>query len=392
MTKISIVSMNLSTNCTARCLVLAEALAPLYEVDLIGTTFGRDIWPPIKGMNGTLPIKAVPGDLLPGYLPQIRKLLSLIDGDVIIACKLRFPSFGIALIKRAISGTPVILDIDDDEVAQTALGLQAPLTHQLRHTNGALFTRLIQPAHRLADGVFSVSEPFRKHYGGVIVPHGRDAEIWDPARFDRAAIRRRFGFAEDDIVIGFLGTLQRSKGTDLLASAAARTNNPRIRVMIAGMAADGDDYIDELRRRFGDRILLLPPFPAAMAPEYQVAVDVIVLPQRNVAESFGQMPAKLTEAMAMGKTIIASAISDIPKYLEGCGLLVPPDDEEAITEKLNWIAANREAAVHLGQKARERFLRDMTYATARDVMVPEIERIVARRKRRSGKHAPSKLV
>ena len=87
----------------------------------------------------------------------------------------------------------------------------------------------------------------------------------------------------------------------------------------------------------------------------------------------GRMPAKLTDAMAMGKIIIASALSDIPKYLDGCGLLVPPDDEAAITEKLVWISSNRAAAEALGRKARDRFLRDMTYDTMRATMTPVIE-------------------
>lgn len=380
MTKISIISMNLATNCTNRCLLLADALAPKYNVELAGTSFGpggRGLWAPIK--DAGLPIKAVTGDLLPGYLPQIRDLLRLLDGDLIIACKPRFPSFGVSLIKRALRGTPVILDIDDDELVMTEPGRQASLVHKLRSTNGFLFTRALHPLHRMANGVFCVSEVFRKTYGGIIVPHGRDPTVFDPAKFDRQALRRQLGFPDDAIVIGFIGTPHPQKGTDLIATAAARTGDPRIRVMIAGATA-GDSHTEELRRCFGERVLLLPPFPASKVPDYLAAVDVVVLPQRNVPASYGQMPAKLTDAMAMGKIIIASSISDIPRYLEGCGLLVPPDDEAAITQKLIWVANNRAAAEELGRKARMRFLRDMTTAAMREAMVPMIERILRRQR------------
>jgi glycosyltransferase involved in cell wall biosynthesis len=381
MTKISIVSMNLSTNCTARCLALAEALAPSYEVELVGSVFGgggRALWPPIKDTK--FPMRSVAGDLLPGYLPHMRALLRLMDGDVIIACKPRLPSFGLAMVKRATSGTPVILDVDDDELAQTVPGKQASLVSKLRNTSGYLHTRLVHPLHTRVDAVLTVSEFFRERYGGVIVPHGRDANLFDPARFDRQAIRRQLGFGDDDLVVGFIGTAQRQKGTDLVATAAEKANNPRMRVLIAGAAAEGDDFTDELRRRFGDRIVLMPPFPLSKVPELHAAADVIVLPQRNVPESLGQMPAKLTDAMAMGKIIIASALSDIPKYLDGCGLLVPPDDEAAITEKLVWIANNRAAAEALGRKARDRFLRDMTYDHMRATMAPVIEGLLRKRR------------
>lgn len=382
MTKISIVSMNLSTNCTARCLVLAEALRGRYEVEMIGSTFGlggKGLWPPIENID--FPIKAVTGDLLPGYLPHVRALLRLMDGDVIIACKPRFPSFGVALIKRAMSGTPVILDVDDDELAQTVPGRQASLVSKLRNTSGYLFTRLVHPLHGRADGVLCVSEFFRQRYGGAIVPHGRDAKIFDPARFDRAALRRRLGFADEHLVVGFIGTAQRQKGTDLVVTAAEKADIPSLRVMVAGAAAAGDPYTEELRGRFGDRIVLLPTFPLAQVAELHAVVDVIVLPQRNVPESFGQMPAKLTDAMAMGKIIIASAMSDIPKYLDGCGLLVPPDDEGAITAKLRWIAKNRAAAEELGRRARARFLKDMTYDYMRETMTPLIEDLLRKRRR-----------
>lgn len=379
MAKISIVSMNLSTNCTGRSLILAEALASRYEVELVGSAFGADgrVWSPIT--DSGIPIKVVRGDLLPGYVPYIREQLRLMDGDLIIACKPRFPSLGIALIKRAMHGTPVILDVDDDELAQTAPGRHASLANKLRNTSGHLWTRLIHPLHRHADGVFCVSEYFSERYGGIIVPHGRDARLFDPARFDREAIRRRLGFAEGDLVVGFVGTAQPQKGTDLVVSAAVKAGNPRLRVLIAG-AAPGDPYTDSLRARFGDHVVLLPMFPLEQVPELQAAIDVIVLPQRNVPESFGQMPAKLTDAMAMGKIIIASTMSDIPKYLDGCGLLVPPDNEAAITERLVWISRNRAAAEALGRMARARFLKDMTYESMREAMTPTIESLLRNRR------------
>ena len=36
------------------------------------------------------------------------------------------------------------------------------------------------------------------------------------------------------------------------------------------------------------------------------------------------MPLKAVDAMAMGRPIVASAVSDLPEVLDGCGRLVPP--------------------------------------------------------------------
>jgi glycosyltransferase involved in cell wall biosynthesis len=38
------------------------------------------------------------------------------------------------------------------------------------------------------------------------------------------------------------------------------------------------------------------------------------------------MPCKMFEAMAMGKPIVASAVSDLPEVLEDCGKSAAPGD------------------------------------------------------------------
>lgn len=369
-----------------RCINLAEALQQNYEIEIVGTTFGvgskwgQGLWPPLVGYDA--PIRSVSGDYLPGYIPHIRALLSLITGHVVIACKPRFPSFGVALIKRLLSGTPVILDVDDDERSMTEGGRNATWLRKLRDTNGFMYTRLVHPLCARADAVFSVSEHFRRTYGGVIVPHGRDPQIYDPSHYDGRATRQKLGIGDDDFVIGFIGTPHPHKGTDLLVSAATRTGNEHVRVMIVG-AIPGDPYGQELQARFGNRVIFVPSQPLDRVPNYLAAADAVALPQRNLSESRGQMPSKLTEAMAMGKAVIASRVSDIPKYLDGCGLLVPPDDEPALADAIAAVANNRQTTTALGHKARIRFLQDMTYEAMLNTMRPVIDRLVMSSRRTS---------
>jgi glycosyltransferase involved in cell wall biosynthesis len=125
-------------------------------------------------------------------------------------------------------------------------------------------------------------------------------------------------------------------------------------------------------------MVLVPAQPRDRVPAYLAASDLIVLPQKDVPESRGQMPAKLTEAMAMGKPIIATALSDIPRYLEGCGWVVPPDDVDALAARIGWVASHLGEARAHGARARERFLRDFTYDAMLRIMEPEINRALAR--------------
>lgn len=381
-TKITIISCNLSSNGLNRCLSLAHALSTNYAVEIIGTTFQREVWPPAH--ESGIPIKAVSVEQFPRYFQTIRELLRMADGDVIIACKLRFPSFGVALLKRLISGTPVILDIDDDEVAMTMPGRKERLLLRLRNPNGDLTTRLMHPLFRFANAVFCVSHFFQKQYGGVIVPHGQDPVTLDPARYDAQAIRRDLNIGDNEAIVGFIGTPHPHKGIDLLLEAVALLKRSDVRVMIVGAAVD-DHYVQTLQAQYANSMLLVPPQPLSRVPYYLAACDLVVLPQRNCPESFGQMPAKLSDAMAMAKPIISSALSDIPRYLESCGMVVPPDDVAALTEKIRWVVEHREESVAMGLRARDRFMSMLTYNAINALVTPVIEELLVHKSRAQSK-------
>lgn len=372
--KISLVSMNLSSNCTNRAVALARALKPHFGVEVVGAQFSENRWLPLQDLD--IPIRGVPGYMLPGFVATLYKLNTLIDGNVIIACKPRAPSFGAALIKRWRDGTPVILDVDDDELAQTKPGQHSRFLTRLRHANGYDLTRVIDRYRNAADGVFCVSEYLRDRYGGVIVPHGLDADSFSPDKYDRRAVRDALGLGQSSIVFGFIGSPQEQKGVDLLAHVLAAVGDPRVRFLIVGGSPE-DGFVADLLRQYGSIIKVMPMQPLARLPELLVAVDAVALPQRRVPESFGQMPAKLTDAMAMGKPIIASALADIPKYLNGCGLLVEPDSFDDLMRQVRWLLANPQGAIEMGQRARQRFLKELTLESMARAMVPEIDRVMA---------------
>ena len=85
------------------------ALASRYEVEIIGPSKSGDIWFPMKDID--IPIRSYPWKRYPFFVSTIRKIIKDIDADILIACKLRPTSFGIALIKKWVSNIPVILDI-----------------------------------------------------------------------------------------------------------------------------------------------------------------------------------------------------------------------------------------------------------------------------------------
>lgn len=58
--------------------------------------------------------------------------------------------------------------------------------------------------------------------------------------------------------------------------------------------------------------------------------------------------------MAMGRPIVASAVSDLPEVVDGCGRLVPAGDAEALASAIANLLEDGDRARELGARARAR--------------------------------------
>ena len=80
---------------------------------------------------------------------------------------------------------------------------------------------------------------------------------------------------------------------------------------------------------------------------------VFCLPSLNRGEAFGVV---LLEAMRARRAIVAT---DIPgsgvSWVNGCGINVPTEDAVALAEAINYLIANPDKALEIGDRARARF-------------------------------------
>ncbi len=66
--------------------------------------------------------------------------------------------------------------------------------------------------------------------------------------------------------------------------------------------------------------------------------DIIAIPSLAVSWARAQLPAKLVDAMAQGRAIVASATGPVVWALDGAGVTVPPGDRPALTAALAGFA------------------------------------------------------
>lgn len=372
--KISIISFDLSHNCLGRAYLLGKVLRRNYDVEIHGFVFAdhnTPIWKPCD--TGEFQYHAVAGANFPAFVKSMAEMIKSIKGDVVYASKLRLPTYGVALLKKLLSGKPVVLDIDDLETSwyQHLKGTRRWKT--ILDPTGPLATKWMEHFLRFADEVTTVSTQFQQKYGrGVIIPHGKDTDNFDPAKYDRKAMRSTLGI-EDFKVIMFLGTAQPHKGLDEIVRAIHTLERDDIRLMVVGAGANRK-YDHQLEEAGRGKVILKGEIPFGDVPLYLQAADLVVLPQRKSMQSYGQIPAKVFDAMAMAKPIIATNVADMQLILDGCGIVVEPGDISALAEKIAWVFANPRAAEEMGKRGREKCIAEYSWNVMEKKLVAIFEK------------------
>jgi glycosyltransferase involved in cell wall biosynthesis len=301
------------------------------------------------------------------------------DGDLLYASKPRPTSYGAALLARRRRVRPLLLDIDDWEVgffrrsdAWGTLGRSL----NLGNPNGLPWTWLMERLVPRADALTVASRFLERRFGGTLVPHVRDTEAWDPARFDRAAARAALGLGAERVVM-FLGTPRGHKGVDDLVDAVGAIGGDARLVVV------GADAASTAGRRWSAHpwVRLVGEIPFDRVPQHLIAADVVAVPQRATSDTVGQVPAKIFDAMALGRPIVSTAVSMIPEILDGCGVLVPPGDAVALASALKRLLDDPGSAEEIGRRARARCQAHYSFASARAALFPVVERALGARSR-----------
>ena len=385
--KISILSPDLSDNCLGRAYLLAKILQRRYEVEIVGPIFGNGIWEPVADDKSiTYKSVKIAGRFKP-YL-QIRELTKKIDGDIIYASKPLFTSFGIGLLKKVIQKKPLILDMDDWEMGfKKESNKKLSLFRSIKSlVSSSLFlygmgsywnVLFVEKLVYFSDEI-TVSNTFLKEkFGGTIVCHGREIETFVPKRFNKDLVREKYGIEKSKKVIMFFGTPRLHKGIEDLVKAISVIEDQDVVLVIVGID-DREQYSKNLtkttEKTLGRRFKGFGLQPFETVPEFLAMADVIVIPQRRNFATMGQMPAKVFDAMAMAKPIIASNISDLPEILDGCGWIVEPENPEQLAEKIQYVLDNPEEAKAMGNKARQRCIEKYSWDVMEEILLKVFEK------------------
>jgi glycosyltransferase involved in cell wall biosynthesis len=187
-----------------------------------------------------------------------------------------------------------------------------------------------------------------------VVPLGLDLDALRALPARASPLRQAAGFPDDAIVCGYIGRLVPIKHVDLLLRAFARAaaNEPRARLLIVG----GGELRVTLERlaedlSLGSRVHFAG-WQTALAEVYR-AMDIVALASRNEGT-----PVALIEAAAARRAIVSTDVGGVADVVQAdrTGLLVPDDDEDAMTEALSRLLTDAPLRARLGEAAHQQSL------------------------------------
>jgi len=336
MMKILLLVADLGGNNMMRTLPFERALKSGFEVKVVGSSSTGKIHPSIKdeGINYQIVPKS-------GMYHYIKTVVGISNSfDLVYCFKYSLP-FIPAILSKLLKGKKLILDIDDYESELTG--------------KNATKLKILEKLMWVADAKTVGNRVLEERFSGVNIPTGVDTNLFDPRSYDPHKYKKIWGL-EDKTVVTFTGSPLKHKGAEEMCRVVSNLNKKGrdIALVFVGYK-DNNPYARWLKERYESRdILFLEPLPFSQMPYVLASTDVVLLPQHRTPAAESQTTAKIFEAMAMAKPIIASDLSNFREYLGDTGMFVNPGDADDLESKLAELLDDPKLGERFGRSARER--------------------------------------
>lgn len=152
----------------------------------------------------------------------------------------------------------------------------------------------------------------------------------------------------------YSGNIANKQGIDIVIDAARLlADRPDLTFLICG---EGPNLAALMQRAAGLNNLRFAPLqPKERLPALLSLANVHLLPQLPAAASV-VMPSKLTNMLASGRPVVATAMpgTALAREVEGCGIVTPPEDAEAFASAIAKLCADEALHSQLGAAALRR--------------------------------------
>jgi colanic acid biosynthesis glycosyl transferase WcaI len=210
----------------------------------------------------------------------------------------------------------------------------------------------------------------------AIVENGVETDLFSPAASAANHALRQELHAEGKFLVCYIGTMGMAHGLETLLDAAAQLQrpNPNAHFLLVGEGAEKERIKALAQSRELANVSFLDQQPREKIPRFISASDacLVLLKRTDVFKTV--IPTKMLEFMSCARPVILGVEGQARQIIEdaGAGLVIEPENADALAKAINRLSANRELGMALGRKGREyilqHFSRDRTAAKYIDVL------------------------
>jgi glycosyltransferase involved in cell wall biosynthesis len=277
---------------------------------------------------------------------RLQNLLRTLKPDIVHTHLLHADLYGISAARRT-GARAVISSRHNDDKFRGNLLLKILNQRVMRHANCVIaISRGLATFVECVEGL-----PPEKI---VTIHYGLEAPARGSYSTERVNARTELGYGPSDQVVGIFGRLIEQKGVDVLLDAfvQVRAQHPNARLLIVGDGRDRaglEAQTETLGLQDATQFMGWIDHAQRLMP----ACDIITVPSRW--EGFGLVT---LEAMGWARPLIASRTSALPEIvIDGeTGLLVPPENSQALAKAINQLLDEPETASQMGCAGFERLV------------------------------------
>jgi glycosyltransferase involved in cell wall biosynthesis len=212
--------------------------------------------------------------------------------------------------------------------------------------------------YRRADAVVAVTRPFCAHIDrirgfaptAIHIPNGTlERFLVEPDATSRSTL----GVPDDAFLVTFAGTHGIAQALPTVLDAAERMNGDAVFALI-GDGPLKPSLVDDARARGLGNVRFHSQVEPKDVPLLLAASDALLVPLSSHPTFADFVPSKLIDYMAVGRPVVLAAAGESARLLDraGAGIVVAPEDPDALAAAVRRLAADRDAAAAMGERGR----------------------------------------
>jgi len=243
--------------------------------------------------------------------------------------------------------------------------------------------------YRRSDHIVVVTPAFKEHLMRVwrvppekmsVVENGVETGLFAPGSpVADAALRHELG-ADGKFLVCYIGTMGMAHGLETLLDAAAQLQrqNSNAQFLLVGEGAEKERIKATAQSRGLANVRFLDQQPRENIPAFISASDACLVPLKKTDVFKTVIPTKMLEFMSCARPVILGVEGQARQIIEdaGAGIVIEPENSEALVTAISRLSADRELGTALGQKGREHILQHFSRGNTAEKYLEILQRMI----------------